>query len=210
MKIMVADDHAMFRSGLRHILEEEFPRAEIEESSSCDEVMRKMQEGLWNLLLLDIAMGDKSSLCFLPEIKTINPAMPVLILSMYNDKQFIMQALRGGAAGYLTKESAPDELIRAIRAVTAGRRYISEEMAGNIADYLAAGDGAQDPHELLSVREREVFLMIAGGVSLSDIGEDLGLSVKTISTYRARILEKTGLHSNTEIVRYALKHKMIE
>lgn len=210
MKILLADDHAMFRSGLRRILEEEFPKAEIQESSSCDETLRKLRKGEWNLLLLDIAMSDKSSLNILPEIKTLHPQMPVLILSMYDDRQFIIQALRGGAAGYLTKENAPEELIRAIRAVMTGRRYISETMAEQIAEHLAAGDETQLPHESLSAREYEVFLMIASGVSLSDIGAKLALSVKTVSTYRTRILEKTGLHSNADIIRYAVRHGLSE
>lgn len=210
MKILLADDHAMFRSGLRRILEEEFPDAEIHEASSCDDTLRKLRNGAWNLLLLDIAMSDKSSLNILPEVKTLHPGMPVLILSMYDDRQFIVQALRGGAAGYLTKENAPEELIRAIRTVTAGRRYISERMAEQIAEHLAAGDETLRPHETLSVREYEVFLMIASGLSLSDIGAKLGLSVKTVSTYRTRILEKTGLHSNAEIIRYVVRNGLPE
>lgn len=210
MKILLADDHAMFRSGLRRILEDAFPKAEIDESFSCEETLRKLRSGTWNLLLLDIAMSDKSSLNILPEIKTLHPKMPVLILSMYNDRQFIVQALRGGAAGYLTKENAPEELIRAIRAVMEGRRYISETMAEQIAVHLAAGDESQLAHETLSVREYEVFLLIASGLSLSDIGVKLGLSVKTVSTYRTRILEKTGLHSNAEIIRYAVRHNLGE
>lgn len=210
MKILLADDHAMFRSGLRRILEEEFPKAGIDESSSCDETLRKLRNDEWNLLLLDIAMSDKSSLNILPEIKSLHPKMPVLILSMYNDRQFIVQALRGGAAGYLTKENAPEELIRAIHAVMAGRRYISETMAEQIAEHLAAGDETQAPHETLSAREYEVFLLIASGVSLTDIGAKLGLSVKTVSTYRTRILEKTDLHSNAEIIRYAVRQGLVE
>lgn len=206
MKILLADDHAMFRSGLRRILEEEFAKVEIDESSSCDETLRKLQKGEWNLLLLDIAMSDKSSLNVLPDIKAHHPKLPVLILSMYDDRQFIIRALRGGAAGYLTKENAPSELILAIQAVTSGRRYISETMAEQIAEYLAAGDESQFPHESLSAREYQVFLMIASGLSLSDIGTELGLSVKTVSTYRTRILEKTGLQSNADIIRYAVRH----
>lgn len=210
MKILLADDHAMFRSGLRRILEEEFSKAEIQESSTCDETLRKLRNGEWSLLILDIAMSDKSSLNILPEIKTLHPKMPVLILSMYDDRQFIVQALRGGAAGYLTKENAPEELIRAIRAVMTGRRYISGTMAEQIAEHLAAGDETRLVHETLSVREYEVFLLIASGISLSDIGAKLGLSVKTVSTYRTRILEKTGLHSNADIIRYAVRHGLSE
>ncbi|QQG35294.1 MAG: response regulator transcription factor [Micavibrio aeruginosavorus] len=210
MKILLADDHAMFRSGLCRILEEEFSKAEIHESSSCEETLRMLRNGEWGLLLLDIAMSDKSSLNILPEIKNLHPQMPILILSMYDDRQFIIQALRCGAAGYLTKENAPDELIRAIRAVTAGRRYISEAMAEQIADHLAAGNETKSPHETLSAREYEVFLMVASGLSLSDIGTKLGLSVKTVSTYRTRILEKTGFQSNAEIIRYAVRHGLVE
>ncbi len=210
MKILLADDHAMFRSGLRRILEEEFSKAEIQESSSCEETLRKLRNGEWNLLILDISMSDKSSLNILPEIKTLHPKMPVLILSMYDDRQFIVQALRGGAAGYLTKENAPEELIRAIHAVMAGRRYISATTAEQIAEHLAAGDETRLVHEALSAREYEVFLLIASGLSLSDIGVKLGLSVKTVSTYRTRILEKTALHSNADIIRYAVRHGLSE
>jgi two-component system, NarL family, invasion response regulator UvrY len=210
MRILLADDHAMFRSGLRRILEEEFPKADLHESSSCEETLRKLRNEEWNLLLLDIAMGDKSSLNILPEVKNLHPKMPVLILSMYDDRQFVVQALRSGAAGYLTKENAPEELIRAIRAVTAGRRYINELIAEQIAEYMAAGDKALPPHETLSEREYEVFLLIAGGLSLTGIAEKLALSVKTVSTYRTRILDKTGLHSNAGIIRYAVRHGLIE
>ena len=210
MKILLADDHAMFRSGLRHILEEEFPDVEIQESSSCEATLQKLKNIEWDLLLLDIALSDKSSLNILPDIKEIHPKLPVLILSMYNDRQFVVQALRGGAAGYLTKENAPDELIRAIRTVMTGRRYISETMAEQIAEHLAAGDESQHPHQALSAREYEVFLMIASGLSISDISAKLELSVKTVSTYRTRILEKTGLHSNADIIRYAVRHGLSE
>lgn len=210
MKILLADDHAMFRSGLRRILEAEFPQAEMQEASTCDETLRRLRAGEWSLLLLDVSMSDKSSLNILPEIRALHPKMPVLILSMYDDRQFVVQALRGGAAGYLTKENAPDELIRAIRAVLAGRRYISEKMAEQIAEHMAAGDEAQKPHEALSAREYEVFLMIAAGLPISEIAEKLALSVKTVSTYRARILEKTGLHSNAGIIRYAVRHGLSE
>lgn len=210
MKILLADDHAMFRSGLRRILEEEFSGADIEESASCDETLKKLKEKNRNILILDIAMRDQNSLNILPEIKTLYPDMPVLILSMYNDRQFIVQALRSGASGYLTKEHAPDELIRAIRAILTGRRYISEAMAEHIADHVAAGDESQLPHETLSAREHEVFLLIASGLSLSGIASKLTLSVKTVSTYRTRILEKTGLHSNADLIRYAIRHGLVQ
>jgi DNA-binding NarL/FixJ family response regulator len=210
MKFLLADDHAMFRSGLRRILAEGFPRVDVEEVSSCEEVLRKLRNSHWDLLILDISMGDQNSLNILPRIKTLCPEMPVLMLSMYNDRQFVVQALRDGAAGYLTKENAPEELLRAIRTVLSGHRYINEAMAEHMADFLAVGDKAGEPHEMLSAREYEVFLLIASGLSLSDIAKQLTLSVKTVSTYRTRILEKTGMNSNVELIRYALRHGLTQ
>lgn len=206
MKILLADDHAMFRSGLRRILQEGIPGAQISESGSCEETLSCWRRESWELLILDIAMGGQSSLQILPTIKTIHPKVPVLVLSMYNDQQFVIQALRGGASGYLTKENAPEELIRAVRTVTSGRRYMSGTMAEQIAEHLVAGAGGFPSHQALSSREYEVFLAIAEGRPLTEIASQLKLSVKTISTYRTRILEKTGLRSNAEIIRYAVRN----
>jgi DNA-binding NarL/FixJ family response regulator len=205
-KIFLADDHALFRSGLRRILEDEFAGVNIEEASSSSETLNMLRRGGADVLILDIAMSDKNSLHILPEIKALHPSMPVLILSMYDERQFVVQALRAGVSGYLTKEHAPDELIRAIRTILAGRRYIGESMAEQIADHLAAGDASRLPHETLSTREYEVLLLIASGMPLSQIAGKLALSVKTVSTYRTRILEKMGLHSNADLIRYALRH----
>lgn len=209
MHILLADDHTMFRSGLRHILEDEFPNAVIEEASSCNEVMEKLQQGQWQVIILDISMGTQNSLNILPDIKKQHPKTPVLILSMYGEKQFIITALRAGASGYLTKEHTPEELIRSIHAILAGRRYISESIAENLADYLAVG-GTSLSHEALSTREYEVFVMIASGIALSEIAEKLHLSVKTVSTYRSRILEKMALGSNAELMRYAMQHGLVK
>lgn len=209
MNILLADDHAMFRSGLRRILEDEFPNAVIEGVASCDETMEALSRDCRDLLVLDIAMGKENSLHILPDIKKACPKMPILLLSMYDDKQFIVQALRGGVSGYLTKERAPEELIRAIHTVLGGQRYVGESVAGHIADYLAIGS-AQYPHQALSTREHEVFLMIAEGKSVSDIADVLCLSVKTISTYRTRILEKMDLSSNAELMRYAMQHGLVK
>ncbi len=209
MHILLADDHAMFRSGLRRIIEQDFPDACIEEASSCTEVLDMMRAGSWSLVILDIAMGEFNSLNILPDIKRGHPDTPVLMLSMYNDRQFIIKSLRTGASGYLTKEHTPEELIHGIRAVLSGHRYISESIAENLADYLAVG-GSESPHEALSTREQEVFLLIARGRSASEIAALLSLSVKTVSTYRVRILEKMGLGSNAELMRYALRHGLVE
>lgn len=209
MHILIADDHAMFRSGLRRIIEQDFSNASIEEASSCAEVLDKLHKSPWSLVILDIAMGEQNSLKILPDIKGAQPNCPVLLLSMYNDRQFIVQALRTGASGYLTKEHTSDELIKAMQVVLSGHRYISGSVAESLADYLAVGS-SEFPHELLSTREREVFLLIAKGRSVTEIAAVLSVSVKTVSTYRARILEKMGLGSNAELMRYALKHSLVE
>ncbi len=209
MRILLADDHTMFRSGLRHILEQEFPQAGIDEAAACSEVLEKIHKSDFDLVILDIAMGALNSLNIVPDIKRRHPNTPVLMLSMYSDKQFIVQSLRAGASGYLTKEHTTEELIHCIRALLAGRRYISESIAENLADYLAVG-GSEFPHEALSGRESEVFMLIASGRSVSEIAALLSLSIKTVSTYRTRILEKMGLRSNAELMRYALQHGLVK
>ena len=206
MRILLADDHALFRSGLRRILAEEFAGAAIEEASSGSQTLLMLRQGRPDILVLDIAMGDTNSLHILPEVKALHPTMPVLILSMYNDRQFVLHALRAGVSGYLTKEHAPDELIRAIRTILAGRRYIGDTLAVQIADHLAGGGESRLPHEALSARELEVLLLIGSGLTLSQSAAKLGLSVKTVSTYRGRILDQTGLHSNADLIRYVLRH----
>ncbi|MBL1147614.1 MAG: response regulator transcription factor [Pseudomonadota bacterium] len=207
MDILLADDHAMFRSGLRHILEEEFPEAVIEEAESCAEVLKKNSKQDWNIIILDVAMGDKNSLNILPRLKEKKAAAPILILSMYNDRQFVLQALRGGADGYLTKEHAPEELIKAVHTILSGKKYITPLMTESLADYLSSGqEGETVPHARLSAREHEVFLMIAAGVAMTEIADRLAISVKTVSTYRTRILEKMDMNSNADLIRYAVQN----
>lgn len=209
MRILLADDHAMFRSGLRRILQEEFNESLIEESSSCSEVLEKLHKGSWDLIVLDIAMGPHNSVNIVPAIKKAQPKTPVLMLSMYSDRQFIVQALRAGASGYLTKEHTTEELVKAIRVLLAGRKYLSESIVENLAEYLAVG-GTEFPHEALSAREYEVFMLIAAGRSVSEIASLLSLSIKTVSTYRTRILEKMDLRSNADLTRYALQHGLLK
>ena len=146
----------------------------------------------------------------MPELKKLRPHMPIIVLSMYGERQFIVRALRDGASAYLTKDRAPEELLRAIHSVLAGNRYLSETVAQELADHVAsAGSGAQAPHELLSSREYEVLLLLASAQSVSEIAAQLDLSVKTISTYRTRILEKMGVSSNAQLMRYALLHGLV-
>jgi DNA-binding NarL/FixJ family response regulator len=165
----------------------------------------------WSVLVLDIALGDRNSLELVPELKELQPRMPIIILSMYSERQFVIRALRAGVSAYLTKEQAPEELLQAIRSVRQGKRYLSQTMALKVADYVAlAGSGSEDPHELLSPREYEVLLLLASARSVSEIAAQLSLSVKTVSTYRTRILEKMGMNSNAQLMRYALQHGLVQ
>lgn len=210
MRILLADDHTMVRSGLCRIVADAFPDATIGEVGTCRELRDKVRETNWSLLVLDIALEDRNSLELMPELKKLRPHMPIIVLSMYGERQFIVRALRDGASAYLTKDRAPEELLRAIHSVLAGNRYLSETVAQELADHVAsAGSGSQAPHELLSSREYEVLLLLASAQSVSEIAAQLDLSVKTISTYRTRILEKMGVSSNAQLMRYALLHGLV-
>lgn len=210
MRILLADDHAMVRSGLCRIVSDAFPDATIGEVGSCRELRDKVRETSWSLLVLDIALEDRNSLELLPELKKLRPHMPIIVLSMYSERQFIVRALRDGASAYLTKDRAPEELLHAIHSVLEGNRYLSETVAQELADHVAsAGAGSEAPHELLSPREYEVLLLLASAQSVSEIAAQLDLSVKTISTYRTRILEKMGVSSNAQLMRYALRHGLV-
>ncbi|MBI3072592.1 MAG: response regulator transcription factor [Deltaproteobacteria bacterium] len=209
MRILLADDHAIVRAGLARILSLELGDVSIGEAASGAELCEKVNAAIWDLLILDISLAGENSLDRLPALKAEHPSLPVIVLSMYGERQFVVRALSAGASGYLTKEQAPDELIRAIRAVTAGRRYLGESLAAELADHLAM-DRTGDPHKSLSARELEVFLLLAAAKSVSDIAERLHLSVKTVSTYRTRILEKMALASNAELIKYAVRNHLVE
>lgn len=209
MKILIADDHAIVRAGLRRILELEFPDVVVGGVATSAELLAKAKETRWDVVILDVALGTENGLNVLPVLKEAYPNLPVIVLSMHGERQFAVRALAAGASAYLTKEQAgDDELFRAIRAVCAGRRYIGEALAEHLANHLAK-DRTGAPHETLSTRELEVFLLLAAAKSVSDIGEQLKLSVKTISTYRTRILEKMSLDSNAEIIQYALRAGLV-
>ncbi len=205
MNILLADDHAMLRAGLKAILEEEFPGARVGETASCPELLDELRSKRhWDVLVLDIAMDGQDSLHVLPEIRALRPRMPVIVLSMYGERQFVIRALTQGASAYLTKGRSPDELLRAIRAALEGRRYLGEATAQQLADHLAGG-ATESPHELLSPREHEIFLALASARTVTEIAADLGLSAKTVSTYRKRILEKMDLRSNADLMQYAIR-----
>ena len=208
MRILLVDDHAIVRAGLKRLLEDEFRGVVIDEASSASEAEEKLAGGAPDIVLLDISMPGRSGLDLLPGIRTTAPAARVIVLSSFADPQFAVRAIRDGASAYLTKERAPRELIEAIRTVSSGRRFIGAELAEQLAALLASEHGA-NPHEALSSREFEVFRLIASARSVSEIAAELGLSVKTVSTYRARILEKMGMSSNAELMQYALRHGLV-
>jgi DNA-binding NarL/FixJ family response regulator len=208
VRILLADDHAMFRSGLRRILEAELPGASVGEVATNAELLETVDREPWDVLVLDVSMAGQNSLNVLPAVKERHPRLPVVVLSMYGERQFVIRALREGASAYVTKERAPEELLRAIRSALAGHRYVGEDLAAQLADHLAAGKAA-NPHETLSPRELEIFLLLASARSVSEIAGQLGLSVKTVSTYRSRLLEKMALRSNAEIMQYAVRHGLV-
>jgi len=209
IKILIADDHAIVRKGLKQILSETsdmIVAAEAADGRQCLELVRKND---LDLVLLDIAMPGRGGMDILKQLKHENPKLPILMLSMYPEEQYAMRALKAGASGYLTKESAPEELIIAIRKVSQGGKYVSSSLAEQLAVYLET-DFEKPVHEILSDREYQVMLMIASGKTVKQIADELSLSVKTISTYRARILNKTGLKNNAELTYYAIKNALVD
>jgi DNA-binding NarL/FixJ family response regulator len=203
IRVLVADDHAVVRRGLLQILEEAPDMVAAGEASTGREVLRALRQVGYDVLVLDISMPEGGGLEVLRQLQSLRPDLPVLILSVYAERQYATRTLRGGAAGYLTKDSAPDELVAAIRQVARGEKYISQSLAATLAEQL--GNGERAPHEALSDRELQVLRLLASGKRITDIAEDLSLSVKTISTYRSRILTKLNLESTADLIRYALE-----
>jgi DNA-binding NarL/FixJ family response regulator len=207
--IFIIDDHAILRAGLKQILAQTPDLVVADEAGDEQEALEKARKNAYDLVLLDIALPGRSGIEVLKQLKTEQPALPVLILSMYPEEQYAVRALRAGASGYVTKQSAPDELITAIRKVLRGGRYVSSSMAERLAAYLDA-ETEKPPHELLSDREYEVMRMIASGKTVKQVADQLHLSVKTISTHRERILKKMKLKNNAELTHYAIKHGLVE
>ena len=206
---MLTDDHAVVRRGLKQIIAEEFPRATFGEARNAQEALDLVWKENWDIVVLDITMPGRSGLEVLREIKKSKPKIPVLVLSMHPENQFAIRVLKRGASGYMTKESAPQELVGAIRKVLAGGRYVSNSLAERLATDLSS-DTHKPAQELLSDREFQVLRLIASGKQVSEIAKELSLSVKTISTYRTRILEKMGLKNNAELMHYAMHHQLVE
>jgi two-component system invasion response regulator UvrY len=209
MRILIADDHAMFRRGLRETLAEAFPRVIFGEAKTAAETVEFVRRHHWDVVILDISMPGKSGLDILDDVKRLRPRTPVLLLTMHPEQQYARRALKCGAAGYLTKDSVPDELKSAIKRIVAGGRYVSATLAEKLVVDLR--HGADIPlHELLSDREFQVLRMLASGKTVKEMAEELSLSVKTVSTYRGRILEKTGMKTNAELIRYALEAQLVD
>jgi DNA-binding NarL/FixJ family response regulator len=208
-RILVADDHAMVRKGIRETLEEELGNLQFGEAGNSQQALDLVWKEKWDLVMLDINMEQRSGLETLEEIRKARPKLPVLILSMYPVGEFGVRALKLGAAGYINKQSAPEELVAAVRSVLAGRRYISAALADRLAADVQRG--AETPlHQTLSTREYQVMLMIARGMTLKEIAADLSISAKTVGTYHLRILAKMGLSNDIQITRYALLNKLAD
>src|SRR5438093_3625560 len=208
MRILIADDHAVVRRGLKQILADEFKQAHFGEAANAREALERIRKENWDTVVLDITMPGRSGLEALKEIKEARPKLPVLVLSMHPEDQFAVRVLKSGASGYMTKESAPEELVGAVKKIVQGGRYVSPTLAEKMAMYLPV-DPKKKPHEKLSDREFQVMRLIASGKTVSEIARMLSLSVRTISTYRARILEKTGMKTNAELTHYAFQHQLV-
>lgn len=207
-RILLVDDHAIVRKGLKETLEEELGQVTFGEADNAQRVREHLGQSEWDLVVLDINMEGRNGLELLTEIQRAHPKLPVLILSMYPVAEFAVRALKQGAAGYLNKQSAPEELVNAVQTLLAGRRYISAELADRLADDLVR-DSGKPLHEELSMREHQVMLLIASGKIQKEIAAELSLSAKTVSTYHTRILKKLGLKNDIEVSRYAIQNKLV-
>jgi DNA-binding NarL/FixJ family response regulator len=209
MRVLIADDHAVVRQGLRHILAAIPELNEIAETSDGEETLSRVRAEPWDVLVLDMSMPGRGGLDILKEVRRERPATRVLVLSMHPEDQFAVRLLKAGAAGYLNKESAPDQLVSAVRKIISGGKYVSPTLAERLAFDLDH-DGDRPAHEVLSDREFQVLQMLAQGQSVAEIAAVLMLSPKTVSTYRARLLDKLSLKSNAELIHYAIQNQLIE
>lgn len=209
MRILIADDHAIVRRGLKQILDEEPGMATVGEAENGQEVLEQTRKSTWDLVILDINMPGRSGLDVLGELRHDYPNLPILILSMYPEDQYATRVLKAGASGYLNKQSAPEELLKAIKKIRGGGKYISETLAEKLATGLGAAD-TRPVHEMLSDREYQVLLLIATGKTISEIAASLSISIKTVSTYRTRVLTKLNLKNNAEMTYFAVHNGLVE
>lgn len=209
MHILIADDHAIVRKGIRQLLLEEYPSAIIEETGDGNSLVAKASAEKWDVVICDLDLPGRSGLDAMLQIKEIAPKLPVLIMSIYPEEQYAKRLLKAGAAGYVSKDAATEELAKAVRMVLQGRKYVSPAVAELIAADMGPRSADKAPHESLSNREFEIFTLIASGRSVSEIADKLSLSTTTVSTHRARILAKMNMRTNSELIRYALDNKLI-
>jgi two-component system invasion response regulator UvrY len=209
IQVLIADDHPLLRAGLKAVLAEELDFSPPGEAEDSDQLLKQVDERPWDAIVLDIAMPGRNGLETLSEIRRRRPSLPVLILSMHSEEQFALRAIKAGASGYLTKTNAAAELVRAIRRILAGKKYVSAALAEVLANVIESGE-ERPLHEVLSDREYHVVCRIASGKSVSEIAEETSLSVKTISTYRARALEKMKMGTNAELTRYAIRNGLVD
>jgi DNA-binding NarL/FixJ family response regulator len=207
MRILCIDDHAIFRQGVRQILMQYDRQVRIGEAATATAAMQLARDAHWDVVILDLSLPDRSGFQLLTELKHERRDLPVLVLSMHGEDEYAIRALRNGASGYLTKESAPEELIAAIEKVTRGGRYMTPALAEKIA-FAYASPATQSPHHTLSEREMEVLQLIGAGKSLKEIAAQLDLSVKSVSTYRARVLEKMTMSTNADLIRYVVENNL--
>jgi two-component system invasion response regulator UvrY len=209
INILIADDHPIVRKGIRELLQREMPGSVLGEAKNTEQVLDQVNSKHWDLVILDVTMPGRSGLEILGELKRLEPRMPVFVLSMHPEDQYGKRVLKAGASGFMNKESAPEELVRAIHKVLAGGRYVSAELAEKLAISLCE-DENRAPHETLSDREFEVLRNLASGRTVSQIADQLHLSVTTVSTYRARLLEKMHMSTTAELMRYALSNGLAD
>ena len=209
MRILIADDHELIRHGLRGLLRDHFPEVRITEAATAKEAAAAAMRGNWDLALVDINLPGRCGLELIRDLRQMHPGLPLLAVSAHTEEDFALRALKLGAAGYVSKQSAADVLVAAVKKVLSGGRYVSPAVAEKLAQAAAEG-WSGTPHENLSHREMQVLQMIATGKTIKEIAGELALSEKTIATYRSRISEKLGLSTNVELTRYALQHSLVE
>jgi DNA-binding NarL/FixJ family response regulator len=209
IRILVADDHGIVRKGLKQVVEEADGMEVTGEAENGEEALNLVRAHEFDVVILDIAMPGRGGLDVLRDLKKESPSLKVIVLSMHSEEQYAIRSLRDGASAYLTKNCPPDELLLAIRTVASGKRYITPSIAERLASYVES-DTQGAPHEKLSNRELQILLLIGSGNQVSEIADKLKLSVKTVSTYRSRVLVKMGMETNAHLIRYALQHRLVE
>jgi DNA-binding NarL/FixJ family response regulator len=207
IRILIVDDHAVVRNGVKLIFAGDSGTATFGEAANANEAIQLAREEEWDVVLMDISLGERSGLEVLKDMKSIKPKLPVLILSMHSETQYARRAFKAGAAGYITKDSSPEELTKAIEKVASGGKYVSSKLAELLVTDL--DDADKMPHERLSDREFEIMCLLASGKTVSEVASQLFLSIKTISTYRSRLLEKMSMRTNAELTHYAISNKLV-